>query len=125
MKDLYRTLEVDPAASPEVIAAAYRVLAKKLHPDATGTDSTGSMVDLNRAYETLRDPGSRAAYDRTRQPSSEPFIKVKVRYMRFGKYRGLPMSEVPTDYLLWVVDNVERSGDVFDASEELTRRGYY
>jgi DnaJ-class molecular chaperone len=59
--DFYRVLQVDPEADPEIIQAAYRVLARKLHPDLTGDDS--AMKRLNMAWDALRDPARRAAYD--------------------------------------------------------------
>jgi curved DNA-binding protein CbpA len=62
--DHYRTLQVDPAADPEVVQAAYRVLARKLHPDLTGDES--GMKRLNRAWDALRDPARRSAFDEER-----------------------------------------------------------
>ncbi len=62
--DHYRTLQVDPAADPDVVQAAYRVLARKLHPDLTGDES--GMKRLNRAWDALRDPAKRAAFDEDR-----------------------------------------------------------
>ena len=63
-RDYYKVLQVDPEASPEVITAAFRTLARRLHPDR---DLTGvheiRMAELNRAYGILRDPPSRRAYD--------------------------------------------------------------
>jgi curved DNA-binding protein CbpA len=63
-RDLYKTLHVDPEADPDVITAAFRVLARKLHPDI---DATGvheyRMAELNRAYKVLRDPAERKAYN--------------------------------------------------------------
>ena len=35
INDFYRVLQVDPAAEPEVIRAAYRALARKYHPDVS------------------------------------------------------------------------------------------
>lgn len=65
--DAYKTLQVDPAADPEVIQAAYRRLAQKWHPDiASGPEAEARMVAINRAWELLADPTSRAAYDRQR-----------------------------------------------------------
>ena len=60
-EDLYRILQVDPAADPDVIQAAYRVLARKFHPDTSGSDAL--MKRLNRAWEVLGDAGKRARYD--------------------------------------------------------------
>ena len=35
-RDPYRILQVQPDADPDVMRAAYRVLARKVHPDAGG-----------------------------------------------------------------------------------------
>lgn len=59
---LYRVLQVDPAASPLVIQAAYRVLARIFHPDVDGDDA--QMKRLNHAWSVLGDPRLRAEYDR-------------------------------------------------------------
>ena len=65
--DPYKVLQVDPEAEDEVIAAAYRRLARKYHPDtATGGDSGGRMEAINAAWEVLGDPKRRAAHDRQR-----------------------------------------------------------
>lgn len=66
----YERLKVSRDAPPEVIRAAYRALANKLHPDRAGGAPTGpddaqhaQMAALNTAYETLMDPKARQAYD--------------------------------------------------------------
>lgn len=64
--DHYAALGIDPSADPEVIAAAYRALAKKYHPDTgatTGTASAERFEQVQRAYEVLRSPESRRRYD--------------------------------------------------------------
>jgi curved DNA-binding protein CbpA len=58
-------MQVDPVADPDIIKAAYRVLARKLHPDLTGDDS--GMKRLNTAWDALRDPKRRMAYDLERE----------------------------------------------------------
>jgi len=63
--DFYRVMQVDPAADPDIIKAAYRVLARKLHPDLTGDES--GMKRLNTAWDVLRDPTKREAYDAERE----------------------------------------------------------
>jgi curved DNA-binding protein CbpA len=67
--DPYKTLQVDPEAEDEVIQAAYRRLAQKYHPDVTGSGaaSASRMAAINSAWETLRDPVRRRAYDRERR----------------------------------------------------------
>jgi DnaJ-class molecular chaperone len=66
-KDFYKILQVDPEADADVIAAAHKVLARRLHPE---TDLTGvhevRLAQLNRALATLTDPAARHAYDAQR-----------------------------------------------------------
>lgn len=46
--DYYKILQVDEAAHPDVVRAAYRVLARAYHPDVAG-GSSEKMVALNNA----------------------------------------------------------------------------
>lgn len=65
--DPYKTLQVDPEAEDEVIAAAYRRLARKYHPDvAADPESATRMAAINAAWEVIGDPARRAAFDRQR-----------------------------------------------------------
>jgi curved DNA-binding protein CbpA len=63
--DAYKVLQVDSEAEDEVIQAAYRRLAQKYHPDVVGPGAatSGRMAAINQAYEILRDPARRRAYD--------------------------------------------------------------
>jgi DnaJ-class molecular chaperone with C-terminal Zn finger domain len=64
-KDYYEVLGVGRSASDEDIRRAYRKLARKYHPDVSKeADAEAHMRDINEAYEVLRDPEKRAAYDR-------------------------------------------------------------
>ena len=66
--DPYKVLQVDAEADHEVIEAAYKRLARKFHPDVSiEPDSVVRMVQINQAWEALRDPVRRAAVDRARQ----------------------------------------------------------
>lgn len=67
-KDNYKILQVDPEADPDVITAAFRALARRLHPDRdyTGVDEY-RMAELNRAYGVLRDREKRRQYDAERK----------------------------------------------------------
>jgi curved DNA-binding protein CbpA len=49
-RDYYKVLQIDPEADPEVVTAAFRVLARRLHPDhdLTGVHEV-RMAELNRA----------------------------------------------------------------------------
>ena len=56
---------VDRKATPDQIKRAYRVLARKYHPDVSKeTDAEARFKELGEAYEVLKDPKKREAYDR-------------------------------------------------------------
>lgn len=64
-KDYYSVLGVRRDASQDEIKRAYRKLARKYHPDVSREpDAEARFKDLGEAYEVLRDPERRAAYDR-------------------------------------------------------------
>jgi len=87
--DAYKTLKVDPEADPEVIQAAYRRLAQKYHPDLTPDVPGGErMTAINRAWEILRDPGRRAAYDLERQASRRSTISRETGAASAGSQSG-------------------------------------
>ena len=60
---LYTVLGVEPEATDEELQAAYRRLARRLHPDRNGGD-TERFQAVQGAYETLADPAKRMVYDR-------------------------------------------------------------
>ena len=64
MKDYYSILGIDFPSSQEEIIFAYRMMAKKWHPDLNpGRDVTDKMKDINEAAEILRDPIKKQRYD--------------------------------------------------------------
>ncbi|MBC7232182.1 MAG: tetratricopeptide repeat protein [Chloroflexi bacterium] len=77
----YRILQVDPDADQEVIEAAYRRLAQKYHPDVNQSADAAAehMKKINIAYETLRDPVKRAAYDQQRAEMMSTARKPRAR----------------------------------------------
>lgn len=62
-QDHYAVLGVAPTADPEVIRAAYRVLAQRHHPDRNASTDGSAMVRLNQAYAVLSCPKRRAEFD--------------------------------------------------------------
>src|SRR5271154_3291356 len=63
-KDYYDTLGVMRGASAEEVKRAYRKLARKYHPDVSKEkNAEAKFKDLQEAYEVLKDPEKRAAYD--------------------------------------------------------------
>src|SRR5215212_5529987 len=65
-QDYYELLGVQRTADPETIKAAYRKLAKEHHPDRHNgcTEREAQFKAINEAYDCLKDPQKRAAYDR-------------------------------------------------------------
>jgi hypothetical protein len=60
--DPYAVLGLPPDASPPEVAAAYRRLAKRLHPDvAPGPEAARRMAEVNAAYTALRRPRAEPA----------------------------------------------------------------
>jgi len=52
--DYYRMLGLDPSATLEVVQGAYRILARRLHPDISGDPSTAAaMTRVNTIYQAL------------------------------------------------------------------------
>jgi molecular chaperone DnaJ len=66
MADFYAVLNVERTASDEEIKKAYRKLAMTYHPDRNGgaKDAEEKFKSITEAYDVLRDPQKRAAYDR-------------------------------------------------------------
>jgi len=52
LENAYRILGLDPSASDEEIKERYRELAKRLHPDAGGTDALFGILQM--AYEQIK-----------------------------------------------------------------------
>jgi len=63
-KDYYKIMGLSRDASQDEIKRAYRKLARKYHPDVSKLpDAEAKFKELGEAYEVLKDPEKRAAYD--------------------------------------------------------------
>lgn len=64
--DYYELLGVPKGADDQTIKAAYRRMAKEYHPDRKGgcKEHEAKFKAINEAYDVLKDPQKRAAYDR-------------------------------------------------------------
>ena len=64
--DFYELLEVERTADDATIKSAYRRMAMRYHPDKNPgcDDSENRFKAINEAYDCLKDPQKRAAYDR-------------------------------------------------------------
>jgi len=73
--DYYAALGVERGASQDEIKKAYRRLAQKYHPDVSKEpEAEARFKEVAEAYQTLKDPEKRAAYDALGQrPQGEEF----------------------------------------------------
>ncbi|TVR97964.1 MAG: J domain-containing protein [Wenzhouxiangellaceae bacterium] len=72
-KDYYKILGVKPEADQDEIKRAYRKLARKYHPDVSKeADAETRFKEVGEAYEALKDPNKRKAYDQVRSGGWRP-----------------------------------------------------
>lgn len=79
----YQTLGVGKDASPDVIRAAYRLLARRYHPDMnpgeTAAGAEAMFKDVQAAYDELSDPDARKRYDETGTATEPPSLEAESR----------------------------------------------
>jgi curved DNA-binding protein len=71
MLDYYAVLEVSSSATTSEIKKSYRRLARLHHPDLNQDALDTHIKRLNEAYEVLRDPKKRTAYDTQQREKKE------------------------------------------------------
>ena len=88
-KDYYDVLGVEPGAGEAELKTAYRRLARKFHPDVSKESGAEEKFKaINEAYEALRDPEKRAAYDQLRSRGYRPGDEVQPPPGGFGGGHG-------------------------------------
>lgn len=70
--NFYAVLGIPPDAGEETIRHAYRILARRYHPDRGAASSAEKSRQVSEAYETLSDPRRRRIYDQSSLPHPQP-----------------------------------------------------
>ena len=74
--DYYEVLQISPNAEAETVHRVFRLLAMRFHPDNPETGDAAKFLELNQAYEVLKDPEQRIAYDQFYSQQKEQPLAV-------------------------------------------------
>lgn len=97
-RDYYEVLGVSKSATAEEIKRAYRKLAMQHHPDKHGGDDA-PFKELGEAYETLKDPQKKAAYDQFGHaaPQGNPYSGGQQQYS--SGFDGFDFSDILNQFM--------------------------
>ena len=116
-KDYYTIMGVPREAKPDDIKQAYRKLSRKYHPDVSKEkNAEARFKELGEAYEVLKDPEKRAAYD-----------QLGANWKEGQEFRPPPEWNAGAEHAgkgaQWQF-NTEGAGDHSDFFETLFRQGF-
>ena len=114
MKNYYEILEVDINASPEMIDKAYKLLAKKYHPDTQSDEQKKIWAEeqfkiLSEAYETLSNKEKRKEY--TEQLEYEKNSKFDALTLENENLKNL-VNELQNKLRLW--ESTHTNNDLYE-----------
>ena len=99
-RDYYEILGVSKSATDDDIKRAYRKLALQYHPDKNGGDDK-KFKELGEAYEALKDPQKRAAYDQYGHAAADAGFGAGGYSEGFGGFgtQGFDMSDILSQFM--------------------------
>jgi curved DNA-binding protein CbpA len=117
---LYQEIGISSGATAAEIKRAYRVKAKRVHPDGGG--SADEFTRLGRAYRVLSDPVRRLAYDRTGRVDDATGDVRSIALEMIGSFIDQVIESVP-DELLPDIDVLELMRTHFGQLREKAQQG--
>ena len=117
-KDYYKVMDVARDASADDIKRSYRKLSRKFHPDVSKEkNAEARFKELGEAYEVLKDPEKRAAYD-----------QLGANWKAGQDFRPPPGWDAGAEHAgrgaQWQFNGDEAGGDYSDFFETLFRQGF-
>src|SRR5436305_14222261 len=100
--DLYAVLGIPQDADEATIRSAYKILARRYHPDSGAGSSPAKFREITQAYETLSEPERRREYDMGLSRARAP-ITVPVEPMTAPRWRTSTFDDLFEELLrtLW------------------------
>ncbi|CAI0447919.1 unnamed protein product [Linum tenue] len=116
----YEVLGVPQNASKEDIKRAFRVLAKKYHPDANKNNPSAQkkFLEIREAYETLQDPEKRAQYDMGFRSDADDATGFRYGASSAGNFRSSYNTDFSDSFrkifseIIFEVENDQISSDI-------------
>ena len=135
MENYYDILEVSPKASKQIIDKAYKVLAKKYHPDVNSENkkewAEEKFKKINEAYEVISDEQKRAEYDQKLEREKQQFLidneNLKARYEKLCEQNEILRNEIanlkanyPNN--IYQNNNINQKKDYSNIQDEINRK---
>jgi len=118
MKTWYEILEVSENASKEIIEKAYRVLAKKYHPDLQTEENKqlaeNKMKEINEAYSILGDEAKRKDYDSKLQAEREAAKAQEANRVRYEQNNAQANYQAEKQQAYY---NTQRQNEAYNQSQ--------
>lgn len=122
-QDYYQVLGVEKSAGDAEIKKAYRVLAKKYHPDMNPGDKEAEQKfkEVNEAYAVLSDPEKRQKYDQFGHAAFDPAAGGGSGFGGFGDFGGFDFGDIFSSFFGGGGGSSSRRRGPMRGSDVLTR----